>query len=107
MADASLGGKTAVDLPGGKNLVGAFHQPAALYADVATLDTLPETEFVSGFSEVIKSAAIRDARFFSWLETSVGPLLDRDPAALEHAIGRCLEIKGRVVYVTAAPMPVF
>jgi len=97
MADAALGGKTAVDLPGGKNLVGAFHQPTALYADVATLGTLPEAEFVSGFAEVVKSAGIRDARFFSWLEGSVGPLLDRDPEALEHAIGRCLEIKGRVV----------
>ena len=97
MADAALGGKTAVDLPGGKNLVGAFHHPTALWADVSTLRTLPETELRAGFAEVVKSGMIADAKFFSWLEDSVDLLVGLDAGALEHAIGRCLAIKGKVV----------
>lgn len=97
MADAALGGKTGVDLVGGKNLVGAFHQPLAIYADVSTLETLPDAEFRAGFSEVIKSAVIADLDFFRWLEDSVGSLLQRDSEALEQAVTRCLRIKSRVV----------
>lgn len=97
MADAALGGKTAVDLPSGKNLVGAFHHPSAIYADIALLSTLPEADYVAGFAEVIKSAAIGDAKLFRWLEGSVGVLRARDPEALEHAVAQCLRLKARVV----------
>lgn len=97
MVDAALGGKTGVDLAGGKNLVGSFHQPRAIYADVSTLKTLPEDEFRAGFSEVIKSAVVAEVSFFRWLEKSVGSLLGREAAALEETAARCLRIKGRVV----------
>lgn len=97
MADAALGGKTAVDLPGGKNLVGAFHQPWGIYADLETLDTLPDAEFRRGLSEVVKAGVIADARLFARLERRRSALLRRDPALLESCLGRCLRIKGRVV----------
>jgi len=97
MADAALGGKTAINLGPGKNLVGAFHQPQAVYADVSVLSTLAEERYVEGFAEVIKSAVVGDVKFFRWLEKNVEALLARDPAALEHAIARCMRIKGRVV----------
>jgi 3-dehydroquinate synthase len=97
MCDAALGGKTAVDLPGGKNLVGAFHQPRAIYADVATLATVPEVHFRGGFAEVVKVAVIADPDLFRWLEGSAPELVRRDPEALEHAIARSLRIKARVV----------
>ena len=86
MVDSSVGGKTAVDLPQGKNLVGAFHQPAAVLADVATLDTLPARELSAGLAEVVKYGAIADENFFGWLEAHAEALLARDPAALAHAI---------------------
>jgi len=86
MVDSSVGGKTAVDLVQGKNLVGAFHQPAAVLADVATLDTLPERELRAGLAEVVKYGAIADEDFFSWIEAHAEALLARDPAALAHAI---------------------
>jgi len=97
MADAALGGKTAVNLAGGKNLVGAFHQPWGLYADVSVLETLPEQTFVEGFAEIVKTAAIADAELFAWLESSVEPLRARRADALEHALAACLRIKGRIV----------
>jgi 3-dehydroquinate synthase len=97
MADAALGGKTAINLGAGKNLVGAFHQPLAVYADVSVLSTLDEERYVEGFAEVIKSAAVGDVRLFRWLERNVDALLDRDTQALEHAISACMTIKGRVV----------
>jgi 3-dehydroquinate synthase len=97
MADAALGGKTAVNLGGVKNLVGAFHQPVAVYADVATLATLDEDRYVEGFAEVVKAAVIGDVKLFRWLERNVDPLRARDPDALEHAIEACMRIKGRVV----------
>jgi 3-dehydroquinate synthase len=97
MADAALGGKTAVNLPGGKNLVGSFHQPWGLYADIATLDTLPEKHFRAGFAEIVKSAAIADLGFFRWLESAAAILLARDPAALGRAVSSCVGIKGRIV----------
>lgn len=97
MADAALGGKTAVDLPAGKNLVGAFHHPVGVYADIGVLSTLTDEAYRSGFSEVLKSAVVASAGLFRWLETHHGPLLSRDPQALEHALASCLDIKARIV----------
>jgi len=97
MCDAALGGKTGVDLPGGKNLVGAFHAPRAIYADVATLATLPDADFRGGFAEVVKSAVIADVELFRWLEDSAPALVRRDPTAVQDAIARSLRIKARVV----------
>ncbi|MBM5812897.1 MAG: 3-dehydroquinate synthase [Gammaproteobacteria bacterium] len=95
--DASVGGKTAVNHPGGKNLIGAFHQPLAVIVDTDTLGTLPERELRAGLAEVIKAALIRDAEFFAWLEAHLDALLAREPAALELAIGRACRIKADIV----------
>lgn len=97
MADAALGGKSAVNLPGGKNLVGSFHQPLALYADVDVLRTLDLEDYREGFGEVVKTAVIADATLFDWLESAVEPLLQRAPSALTHAVEACLRAKGAVV----------
>ncbi|HEX5755935.1 MAG TPA: 3-dehydroquinate synthase [Arenimonas sp.] len=97
MVDSSVGGKTAVDLPQGKNLVGAFHQPAAVLADTATLATLPERELRAGLAEVVKYGAIIDAGFFDWIEDYAEALLGRDAAALEEAIARSCAIKAGIV----------
>jgi 3-dehydroquinate synthase len=97
MCDAALGGKTGVDLAGGKNLVGAFHQPSAIYADVEVLATLPETDYRCGFAEMVKSAVIADADLFGALEDDREALARRDPDRLERAIERCLRIKAEVV----------
>ncbi|RZA22176.1 MAG: 3-dehydroquinate synthase [Lysobacteraceae bacterium] len=91
MVDSSVGGKTAVDIPQGKNLVGAFHPPRAVIADTATLRTLPPRELRAGFAEVIKYGAIIDAPFLDWLESNAGALLAGDDALLADAIARsCL-----------------
>ncbi|HEX7061942.1 MAG TPA: 3-dehydroquinate synthase [Woeseiaceae bacterium] len=95
--DSSVGGKTGVNHPAGKNLIGAFHQPRAVLIDTDVLGTLAERELVAGLAEVIKHAVIADAAFFGWLEEHVDDLLARDPAALAHAIRRCCEIKAEVV----------
>ncbi len=95
--DSSVGGKTAVNHPRGKNLVGAFHQPAAVVADIATLDTLPERELAAGLAEVIKYGLIMDAAFLSWLEANIGALRARDHAALAHAVRRSCELKAEIV----------
>ena len=97
MVDSSVGGKTGVNLPQGKNLVGAFHQPRAVIADTDTLATLPERELRAGFAEVIKYAALGDAEFFSWLETHADALLAREPATLAHAIATCCRHKAAIV----------
>ena len=97
MVDSSVGGKTAVDLPEGKNLVGAFHQPAAVIADISVLASLPERELCAGLAEVVKIAAIIDADFFAWLEAHAGALLDRDPASLEIAISTSVAHKAAIV----------
>ncbi len=76
--DSSVGGKTAVNHPLGKNMIGAFHQPSAVIIDTTTLSTLPEREYVAGIAEVIKYGAACDATFFDWLETNVDRLLARD-----------------------------
>jgi shikimate kinase/3-dehydroquinate synthase len=95
--DSSVGGKTAVDHPGGKNLIGAFHQPRAVIADTATLNTLPDRELRAGLAEVVKYGFIRDRTFLEWIEKHTTELLNRDPQALAYAISRSCEIKAEVV----------
>jgi 3-dehydroquinate synthase len=95
--DSSVGGKTAIDLESGKNLVGAFHQPQAVLIDPSVLDTLPRRELRAGLSEVIKAAVSMDEPFFAWLETNIAKLLNLDPDAAAEAIRRCCELKARVV----------
>lgn len=97
LVDSSVGGKTGINHRAGKNLIGAFHQPRAVVADVGVLATLPEREFRAGLAEVIKYGVIADATFFDWLESHIGDILDRDPACLVHAIRRSCEIKAAVV----------
>jgi 3-dehydroquinate synthase len=97
MVDSSVGGKTAVDLPQGKNLVGAFHPPRAVFADIAALDTLPERELRAGLAEVIKYGAIVDAPFLDWLATNGTALLARDRDALTEAIARSCRHKATIV----------
>jgi 3-dehydroquinate synthase len=97
MADSAVGGKTAVNLAAGKNLVGAFHQPRAVIADTATLATLPAREFRAGLAEIVKYGAIGDAAFFAWLEAHADALLARDEAALEHAIATSCAHKAAIV----------
>jgi 3-dehydroquinate synthase len=95
-SDSALGGKTAVDLPQGKNLAGTVHHPRLVVADTATLDTLPERDYRSGLAEVVKSAML-DAAFHRALPGLVNPLSERRPAALADAILRSLRMKARVV----------
>jgi len=95
--DSSVGGKTGVNHPGGKNLIGAFHQPVAVFADTDTLATLPDRELRAGLAEVIKYGLIVDKGFFDWLEANAAKLLSRDTAALTHAIKRSCEIKAEIV----------
>ncbi len=95
--DSSVGGKTGVNHPGGKNLIGAFHQPRAVITDTDTLGTLPDRELRAGFAEVAKAALVADAAFFAWLEHNAGAVLARDPAALAQAIRRACEIKASIV----------
>ena len=97
MVDASVGGKTGINLVEGKNLVGAFHQPHAVLADLDLLATLPIREYRAGFAEVIKTAAIRDARLFARLETEREALLARDAGVLGAVVARCVRIKADVV----------
>jgi 3-dehydroquinate synthase len=95
--DSSVGGKTGVNHPGGKNLIGAFHQPIAVFADTDALATLPDRELRAGFAEVIKYGLIVDHDFFDWLEAHASKLLARDTAALTHAIKKSCEIKADIV----------
>jgi len=95
--DSSVGGKTGVNHAGGKNLIGAFHQPRAVITDTATLRTLPDRELRAGMAEVIKCALICDEPFFSWLEQNLARVLAREPDALAHAIRRSCEIKAEIV----------
>ncbi len=97
MVDSSVGGKTGVNLPHGKNLVGAFHQPRAVIIDPATLQTLPDRELRAGLAEVIKYAALGDLEFFNWLERHIGNLLSREPVALQYAIETSVRHKARIV----------
>jgi 3-dehydroquinate synthase len=95
--DSSVGGKTGINHPLGKNMIGAFYQPQAVIADIATLQTLPERELAAGIAEVIKTGAIADAEFFDWIETNIAALNDCNADALAHAVKRSCEIKASVV----------
>ncbi|WP_143745870.1 bifunctional shikimate kinase/3-dehydroquinate synthase AroKB [Massilia sp. KIM] len=95
--DSSVGGKTGINHPLGKNMIGAFYQPRAVLADTATLDTLPPRELAAGLAEVIKHGAILDAAFFDWIEANIAKLVAREPEAMAHAIARSCEIKADVV----------
>jgi 3-dehydroquinate synthase len=95
--DSSVGGKTAINHPAGKNMIGAFYQPQRVVCDLVTLDTLPQNELLAGLAEVIKYGPIADAEFLGWLEANMDALLARDRAALRHAIRRSCEIKAWVV----------
>ena len=95
--DSAVGGKTAVNHPGGKNLIGAFHQPVAVICDTATLATLPPRELHAGLAEVIKYGLLCDATLFEWLEAHLNELLDAEPAALAYVVRRSCEIKAMIV----------
>lgn len=95
--DSSVGGKTAVNHPLGKNMVGAFYQPQAVVIDLQTLGSLPDQELSAGMAEVIKYGCIMDANFFDWLEAHMPALMARDPELLAQAVYRCCELKAQVV----------
>ena len=95
--DSSVGGKTGINHPLGKNMIGAFYQPQVVIADIATLDTLPDRELSAGIAEVIKYGLIRDFPFFEWLEQNMDRLLARDPQALVYAVARSCQNKADVV----------
>lgn len=95
--DSSVGGKTGVNHPRGKNMIGAFHQPVCVVADIATLNTLPPREVAAGLAEVIKYGLLGDAEFFDWLEINMQRLLALEPEALAWAVRRCCRNKARIV----------
>ena len=95
--DSSVGGKTAVNHPLGKNMIGAFYQPRAVIADTTTLNTLEDRQLSSGIAEVIKYGLIRDIEFLQWLEENLDRLLDREPEALAYAIERSCKNKAEIV----------
>ena len=95
--DSSVGGKTGVNHPLGKNMIGAFHQPGCVVIDTDTLDTLDQRELAAGLAEVIKYGLIRDAGFFTWLEQNIERLKQRDKRSLAYAIERSCTIKGEIV----------
>jgi 3-dehydroquinate synthase len=97
MLDASVGGKTGVDTPHGKNLIGAFHPPAAVLADPLTLRTLPEREYRGGLAEAVKHGLIADRTYFEWMEAESAALTRGDPEAVTHLIRRSVEIKAEIV----------
>ena len=95
--DSSVGGKTAINHPLGKNMVGAFYQPKLVVCDLDVLKTLPARELSAGLAEVIKYGPIHDMAFFDWIEAHIDALRALEPAALAHAVQRCCEIKAEVV----------
>jgi len=95
--DSSVGGKTAINHPLGKNMIGAFYQPVRVVCDLATLQTLPDRELGAGLAEVIKYGPIADAAFLDWIEANIDALRAREPVALAHAVQRSCEIKAWVV----------
>jgi 3-dehydroquinate synthase len=97
MLDASVGGKTGVDTPEGKNLIGAFHPPVAVLADPLALATLPDREYRAGLAEAVKHGLIADRDYFAWIEESADALAERDPTALQQLVRRSVEIKADVV----------
>lgn len=99
MVDSSVGGKTGVNHPRGKNLIGVFHQPRGVWIDTDFLSTLPEREYLSGLAEVVKYGVILDEEFFVFLEENAAKLRRRDPAILGPAITRCCQLKANIVEV--------
>jgi 3-dehydroquinate synthase len=97
MVDSSVGGKVGINHPRGKNLIGAFHQPAGVWIDTSHLATLPDREYRSGLAEVVKYGVILDADFFAWLEANADAVLHRDPAAVRHVVTRSCELKAKIV----------
>ncbi|MEC7553121.1 MAG: 3-dehydroquinate synthase [Pseudomonadota bacterium] len=95
--DSSVGGKTGINVPQGKNLVGAFHQPSLVIADLDVLQTLPDREFRAGYAEIVKYAAICDRPFFDWLESNLDALKNRDSNALSYAIAKSCQTKADIV----------
>ena len=95
--DSSVGGKTGINVPQGKNLVGAFHQPSLVLADLDVLQTLPDREFRAGYAEIVKYAAICDRPFFDWLESNLDALKNRDSNALSYAIAKSCQTKADIV----------
>ena len=95
--DSSVGGKTAINHPLGKNMIGAFYQPVRVVCDLDTLGTLPQRELSAGLAEVIKYGPIADMDFLAWIEANIEALMQREPAALAHAVQRSCEIKAAVV----------
>ena len=95
--DSSVGGKTAINTAAGKNLIGAFHQPAAVLIDPLVLDTLPDREMRAGYAEVLKYGVLGDAAFFTWLEANGAGVLAREPDALAHAIATSIRAKAAIV----------
>ena len=95
--DSSVGGKTAVNHPAGKNMIGAFYQPSAVLIDTSTLNSLSNRDFAAGFAEVVKYGLIADAEFYEWISHHRAQLLQRDSDALAQAIRRSCEIKARIV----------
>jgi 3-dehydroquinate synthase len=97
MVDSSVGGKTGINLPEAKNVIGAFWQPSLVWIDLRAMNTLPDREFRSGLAEVVKYGVILDQEFFEWLESNADAILRRDSSSLEHLIVRCCELKAQVV----------
>lgn len=97
MVDSSVGGKVGVNHPRGKNLIGAFHQPAGVWIDTDALATLPDREYQSGLAEVVKYGVILDADFFGWLEAHAEAILAREPAAIRHVVATCCRLKAGIV----------
>lgn len=97
MLDAAIGGKVAVDLPQGKNLVGAFHPPVAVIADPVVLGSLPERDYVGGLAEAVKHGLVADAAYFDWIIANAAAIKAREPAAVEHLVRRSIEIKAGIV----------
>src|SRR5262249_13448415 len=97
MVDSAVGGKVGVNHPKGKNLIGAFHQPAGVWIDTAYLDSLPDREYRSGLAEVVKYGVILDAEFFGWLEDNIDAVLVREPATVRYIVERCCQLKAYIV----------
>ncbi|WP_040891208.1 3-dehydroquinate synthase [Zavarzinella formosa] len=97
MVDSSVGGKTGINLPQGKNLVGAFHQPRGVWIDTAVLNTLPDREYLSGLAEVLKYGVIMDPVFFAWMEQHTADILSRQADAVAHIVARSCRLKADVV----------
>lgn len=95
--DSSVGGKTAINTSAGKNLVGAFHQPSLVLADLSAVGTLPDREMRAGYAEVLKYGVLGDAAFFDWLDENGAAVVGREPAALEHAVATSVAMKARIV----------